>query len=194
MNPLGGKAMSAVQPARATLDDLYRTPEKAELIGGRIVRFMATGFKPNRVAGRIFRSLDDYSEATGRGMALTDNMGFAIPELPSGRESFSPDASYYDGPLPANPMRFIEGPPTLAVEVRSASDYGGAAEAEMADKRADYFAAGTPVVWDVDPLAECVHVYKASAPTQPITYRRGQVADAEPAVPGWRVPIDGIFG
>ena len=29
----------------------------------------------------------------------------------------------------------------------------------MAAKRADYFAAGTLVVWDVDPLAETVAVY-----------------------------------
>src|SRR5947209_930828 len=163
--------MSTIRQARATLDDLYRTPEKAELIGGRIVRFMATGRKPNRVAGRIFRSLDDYAAQTGRGEAYTDNIGFAIPELPSGRESFAPDASYYDGPLPADPMRFLEGPPTFAVEVRSENDYDAAAQAEMADKRADYFAAGTQVVWDVDPLAECIHVYRASAPNRPTTYR-----------------------
>src|SRR5436190_8274469 len=115
--------MSAVQQARATLDDLYRTPGKAELIGGRIVELMATGHRPNRVAGRIFRSLDDHADKFNRGVAYTDNMGFAIPELPSGRESFSPDASYYDGAMPANPMRFVEGPPTFAVEVRSENDY-----------------------------------------------------------------------
>jgi Uma2 family endonuclease len=185
--------MSAVRQARATLDDLYRTPEKAELIGGRIVRFMATGLKPNRVASRTFRSLDDFAAAAGRGIALTDNMGFAIPELPSGRESFAPNAAYYDGPVPANPMRFIEGPPTFAAEVRSENDYGAAAEAAMADKRADYFAAGTQAVWDVDPLAECIHVYKASDPQRPTTSRRGEVAEAEPAVPRWRVAVDEIF-
>jgi Uma2 family endonuclease len=185
--------MSTVRQTRATLDDLYRTPEKAELIGGRIVRFRATGRKPNRVAFRIARSLDDYAAQTGRGEAYTDNMGFAIPELPSGRESFSPDASYYDGPLPPNPMRFIEGPPAFAAEVRSENDYSPAAEAEMADKRADYFAAGTRVVWDVDPLAECIHVYTAADPSQPTTYGRGQTADAEPTVPGWRVAVDWIF-
>src|SRR5215475_2965757 len=106
--------MSAVQQARATLDDLYRTSEKAELIGGRIVRFMATGHKPSRVAFRIARSLDDYANQTGKGNAYADNIGFTVSELPSGRESFSPDASYYDGPLPADLMRFIEGPPTFA--------------------------------------------------------------------------------
>ena len=88
-------------------------------------------------------------------------MGFTVPELPSGRESFSPDASYYDGPFLAQAMRFIQGPPTLGVEVRSESDYTDAAEEEMAEKRDDYFQAGTLVVWDVDPIAECIHVYRA---------------------------------
>src|SRR5438067_6900377 len=171
--------MASVGQTRATLDDLLRTPGKAELIGGRIVRFMATGRKPNRVAFRIARSLDDHAAQTGRGEAYTDNMDFAIPELPSGRASFAPDASYYDGSLPANPMRFIEGPPTFAAEVRSEIDSDPAAKNEMADKRADYFAAGTKVVWDVDPVAECIQVYLASDPGQPTTYHRGQIADAE---------------
>jgi len=35
------------------------------------------------------------------------------------------------------------------VGVRSENDYGLAAEGELATKRADYFAAGTRVVWDV---------------------------------------------
>jgi Uma2 family endonuclease len=185
--------MHVVRQARATLDDLYQTPEKAELIGGRIVRFMATGRKPNRVAFRIARSLDDYATQTGKGEAYTDNIGFTVPELPSGRESFSPDASYYDGLLPADATRFIDGAPTFAAEVRSQNDYDATAQSEMADKRADYFAAGTQVVWDVDPVAECIHVYKASDPTQPLTYHRGQTADAEPALLGWRVAVYWIF-
>src|SRR5262245_50740618 len=111
--------MSHVGQARATLDDLSRTPGKAELIGGRIVPYMATGRIPNRVAGRIYRGLDDYATQRGKGEAYTDNMGFTVPELPSGRESFSPDASYYEGPFLADPMRFIEGAPTFAAEVRS---------------------------------------------------------------------------
>jgi Uma2 family endonuclease len=186
--------MSQVKQARATLADLYREPGKAELIGGRIVPIMPTGRKPNRVAFRIARSLDDYAQQTGVGEAYTDNMGFAVAPLPSGRESFSPDASYYVGPFPNNPMRFIQGAPRLGVEVRSENDYTESAENEMAEKRADYFAAGTEVVWDVDPVNECVHVYRKTEPTQPTTYRRGQAAEAEPAVPGWRMAVDQIFG
>ena len=63
----------------------------------------------------------------------------------------------------------------------------------MAAKRADYFIAGSEVVWDVDPVAETVAVYRRSAPNQPVIYRRGDIAEAEPAVPGWRLPVDEIF-
>jgi Uma2 family endonuclease len=178
---------------RATLEDLYREEGKAELIGGRIVRFMASGNLPSEVAGEIFVSLRSYAKSTGRGVARPDGIGYAIPELPSGRESFSPDASYYTGPLPANPMRFIEGAPTFAVEVRSENDYGPAAEAQIAAKRVDYFAAGAQVVWDVDPVGETVTAYRASDPRKPVVYRKGDTADAEPAVPGWRMSLNDIF-
>ena len=184
----------ATVTTRATLDDLLETDGKAELIGGRIVHFMASGFAPSRVALGIAVSLVGYEKSTKRGFAAADGMGFAVPELPSGRESFSPDAAYFDGPPPARRMRFVEGPPTLAVEVRSENDYGDAAEAEIAAKRADYFAAGTLVVWDVDPVAELIHVYRSTDPDHVSTYSRGQTAEAEPAVPGWRMAVDDIFG
>lgn len=185
--------MASVAHSKATLDDLYRTPQKAELIGGRIVLFMATGRKPGRIGGRVYRSLDDYANQTRVGEAFPDNVGYAFPILSSGRESFSPDASWHKGPFPKDPMRFIEGAPTFGVEVRSDNDYGPSAESELAEKRADYFQAGTLVGWDVDTLAECIHAYRADDPDHPVTFRRGQVADAEPAVPGWRVSVDWIF-
>src|SRR5205823_128129 len=100
------------------------------------------------------------------------------PELPSGRESFSPDASYYGGLLPADLMRFVDGPPTFAAEVRSDNDYGASAEEEMATKRRDYFTAGTLVVWDVDILAETVKCYSITATETPIRFQRGQIAEA----------------
>jgi Uma2 family endonuclease len=185
--------MSSVTRTAETLDDLYRVEGKAELINGRIVHQMPTGFLPGRVGARIFRSLDDHAETTGRGVALPDNVGFAVPELSSGRQSFSPDVAYYLGSLPANPMRFLEGPPSFAVEVRSENDYGAPAEAAMAAKRGDYFEAGTAVVWDVDPINEMVRKYSRDAPDHPAVFVRGQEADAEPALPGWRMGVDRIF-
>jgi Uma2 family endonuclease len=185
--------MSSATQAAATLDDLYGVEGKAELINGRIVHSKPTGFRPGRVGARIFRGLDDYAETTGRGVALPDNVGFAIPILSSGRQSFSPDAAYFLGQLPSNPMRFLSGPPTFAVEVRSENDYGDAAEAEMEAKRADYFEAGTAVVWDVDPVNEVIRKYRRDTPDRAEIFIRGQQAEAEPAVPGWRLAVDRIF-
>jgi len=185
--------MATVNRPRATPDDLMRTEGKAELIGGKVVRFMATGVRPNEVAGNIYVSLRGYAQRLGRGKVFTDNLGYIVPELPSGRESFSPGTSYYDGPLPHNLMRFVEGPPRFAAEVRSENDYSPAAEREMAAKRADYFAAGTQVVWDVDPVAETVDCYRADAPDTPVRFRKADTADAEPAVPGWRITGQEIF-
>ncbi len=185
--------MSSSAPVAATLDDLASVEGKAELINGRIVHFMPTGFRPGRVGGRIFRSLDDHAESTRRGVALPDNVGFAVPILSSGRESFAPDAAYALGALPSNPMRFLPGPPTFAVEVRSENDYSTAAEAEIEAKRADYFEAGTVVVWDVDPIKDVIRKYQRDSPDRTESFTRGQWADAEPAVPGWRVAVDWVF-
>jgi Uma2 family endonuclease len=91
-------------------------------------------------------------------------------------------------------MKFVQGAPVFAAEVRSEGDYGEAAERAMAAKRADYFAAGTLVVWDVDLLSEdVVRVYRAGHPTTPTLYRRGQDAEAEPALPGWSLRVDDLF-
>jgi Uma2 family endonuclease len=154
---------------------------------------MPTGHLPNRIAARIFRGLDNHAEAIGRGFAYTDNMGFAVPELSSGRQSFSPDASFYIGPLPGDEMGFVEGAPTLAVEVRSKGEYGASAEAALGVKRADYFEAGTLVVWDVDSRAGLIRAYRAVLPDVPLVFGPGQMAEAEPAVTGWRMAVDRIF-
>jgi Uma2 family endonuclease len=174
----------------ATIDDLRHVDRKAEIVGGDLVLMSATGGLPNFAGGEIFARLRDYARATKAGYALTDNAGFIV-DLPN-RRSFSPDVAFTTEPVLTG--AFIKGAPCFAVEVRSDGDYGAAAERAMAEKRADYFAAGTLVVWDVDVLDEqLVRVYRAGDPETPIVYRRGDVAVAEPALPGWSMPVDDLF-
>lgn len=176
----------------ATLEDLYHVPEngKAELVNGELVLMSPTGAKPGYAADEIFVSLRNYSKRTKVGRAVGDNKGFHV-NLPH-RTSFSPDAAFYIGPDPG--MKFFEGAPIFAVEVRSEGDYELRAERAMADKRRDYFAAGTLVVWDVDLLSnDVVSVYRADNPETPTIYRRGDLAEAEPALPGWTMPVDDLF-
>jgi Uma2 family endonuclease len=91
-------------------------------------------------------------------------------------------------------MKFHKGAPAFAVEFRSENDYGPAEERKMAAKRADCFAAGTQVVWDVDLMSEdVVRACRAEDPDHPTVYRRGDTAEAELAVPGWSMPVDDLF-
>jgi Uma2 family endonuclease len=135
-------------------------------------------------------SLLEFGDRTKSGYGLFGTVAYLV-DLPN-RSAFCPDAAFYTGP--ALTMKFPEGAPIFAVEVRNPWDYGDDYDAELRQKIADYFAAGTLVVWDVDLLGEdIVRVYRATDPMHPIAYRKGQTADAEPAVPGWSMPVDDIF-
>ena len=174
----------------ATIEDLYRVDGKAEIVNGEIVHMSPTGAAPSYAASEIFVSLREYAKRVKKGRAVTDNAAFHV-QLPN-RKSFSPDAAYHVGQWTG--MKFFEGAPTFAVEVRSEGDYGPAAERAMAAKRADYFAAGTLVVWDVDLLSDdVIKSYSANDPAESKVFRRGDIADAEPAVPGWSMPVDDLF-
>jgi Uma2 family endonuclease len=175
----------------ATVDDLYHVPEngKAELIDDGLVVMSPTGALPSRAGAAIYMSLLRHERTAGGGRAYPDNAAFIV-DLPR-RKSFSPDAAFHRST--ALSMKFVEGAPVFAAEVRSEGDYGPTAEEQMARKRADYFAAGTLVVWDVDLLSpNVVRVFRPDA-AEPTIHRRGGIADAEPAVPGWRMSVDELL-
>jgi Uma2 family endonuclease len=175
-----------------TVEDLYQFQGdgKAELVGGALVEFPPDGDGPNRAAGAIHVRLRKFETLAQAGRAYTGSAAFLV-HLPD-RQSFSPDVAFYVGPGFGG--RFLEGAPVFAVEVRSEGDYGERAEVRMAAKRADYFAAATRVVWDVDVLrGELIRAFRAAEPNNPILFRRGESADAEPALPGFRMPVDDIF-
>lgn len=174
----------------ATLEDLYQVDGKAELIDGEIKIMPPVGDEPSSASNAVASSLRVYMRTHGGGRAYGDSTGFLV-RLPH-RRSFSPDAAWYTGPRSG--MRFLPQAPAFAAEIRSENDYGPVAEEQMEAKRADYFAAGTLVVWDVDLQSpDVVRVYRADAPTTPTIYRRGETAEAEPAVPGWRMAVDELF-
>jgi Uma2 family endonuclease len=177
---------------RATIADLYNVEGPAELINGVIVHDLA-GERPSEVAENVVVSLRDYARRTKRGKAYPNGLGYVVSVLPSGRESFCPDGSYHTHPPGPNRMRFVEGAPDFGLEVRGENDHNAAAEQRRARKRADYFLAGTLVVWDVDVEAQLIRKFRSSDPAKPTVFRRGDIANAEPAVPGWRIAVDEVF-
>jgi len=177
---------------QATIEDLYHVHEdgKAEIVDGELVLMSPIGDLPSTAAFEIAVSLRAYARRTRIGRAYADNAAFIV-NLPN-RRSFSPDAAFYIGPRTGG--KFLEGAPIFAAEVRSEGDYGRRAEHTMASKRADYFAASTLVVWDVDVLRDqVVRCYRADDPDHPRVFQRGEVADAEPALAGWTMPVEDLF-
>lgn len=174
----------------ATVDDLYRTKLKAEIVEGQLIVIGPTVFGSAEAAWRIRESLYRHQKALGTGYVFGSRAAFIV-DLPH-RLSFCPDVSWYTGDPEA--AEFLLGAPVFAAEIRDPAEYGDEAERRMAAKRADYFAAGTQVVWDVDVLHErAIHVYRVNNPAEATVYRRGETADAEPAVPGWTFAVDDLL-
>lgn len=173
----------------ATIDDLRLTKLKAEIVDGQLVVIGPSGCLPGSAGGNITFSLDDHGRQHGGGHAFGSRVAYIV-DLPH-RRALCPDASWYTGPPWDD---FPLGAPVFAAEVRDRGDYTEEREREAAAKRADYFASGTRVVWDVDVLRErLIRVYRADDPERPTVYRRGEIAEAEPAVPGWRMPVEELF-
>ena len=171
-------------------EKLYRIRSKAEIVNGEIIEMPPTGFDPGRAGFRTTSKLMEYEKETKSGFAVPDNVAFKV-NLPN-RKSFSPDASFYFGK--SSGMKFLEGAPIFAVEVRSENDYGEKAEKAIAAKRTDYFAAGCEIVWDVDLLSkDVIKSFHKDSPNEPRIFQRGAIADAEPALPGWTMPVNELF-
>ena len=177
-------------PVEQLIQQLYQTEGKAEIINGEIIEMPPTGFEPGRAGFNVSLRLKEYERQTQTGVVVPDNVAFKV-NLPN-RKSFSPDASFHIGKKTG--MKFLEGAPVFAVEVRSENDYGKKAEAAIKQKRHDYFAAGTKVVWDVDLLSEdVIKSYTSENPDTPKIFRRGEIANAEPALPDWNMAVDELF-
>jgi Uma2 family endonuclease len=174
----------------ATLEDLWEFEGPAELINGEIVPLAGTQLGPGDAAFLIRLSLYHHARAIGGGRPISESVTFVF-QTPR-TQAFVPDVAWFTGE--AEKGEVVYGAPALAVEIRSSGDYGLTAERKMKLKRGHYFAGGTLVVWDVDVLREgWIRAYHAADPENPIVFTRGEVADAEPAVPGWRFEVDELF-
>ncbi len=115
----------------ATIEDLLKVDQKAEIVNGEIILMSPTGSLPGYAGDEIFSSLREYGKRLNFGRAVGDNKAFVV-NLPH-RKSFSPDAAFYLGIDPGR--KFYEGAPVFAAEVRPENDYGASAERQMVAKR-----------------------------------------------------------
>lgn len=82
---------------------------------------------------------------------------------------------------------FHEGAPDLAVEIVSPGDR----PAQVAAAVRDYLAAGTPLVWVVDPRVRSITVHQSAKRTR---LRDGDRLDGAEILPGLEIDVREIFG
>ncbi len=92
---------------------------------------------------------------------------------------------YPGGRVPTSPVPFVV--PDLAVEVLSPSN----TRREMERKRAEYFAAGTQLVWMVDTKNRTVAVY--TSPEKFVVLSESETLDGGTLLPGFTLSLKELF-
>ncbi len=91
-----------------------------------------------------------------------------------------------DGKFPRE-QRIADLYPDLAVEVLGSSN----TDEEMAEKRRDYFQAGTRLVWIIDPVKKSAEIY--TAVDQHRTIADDGVLTGDPVLPGLTISLLSVF-
>jgi Uma2 family endonuclease len=88
----------------------------------------------------------------------------------------------------ADREKYFEGAPDLAAEVVSPGDSGR----EVAEKVGDYLAAGTRLVWVIDPRRRTVTVHRPGA--DPQTLGPDDLLEGGDLLPGFALPVSRLVG
>ena len=160
--------MVTTQPAAPTAPaplltaaDLLALPDddyRYELVRGKLLRRPLPGLRHGRTVARVVSELGRFVDERQLGAVLAKS-GYHLEWGPDTVRA--PDVSFISAErLP--PDEFPHGYPTLApdlaVEVLSPSERPGMRR----EKMRDYFAAGTRLVWEVDPAQRTITVYRSA--------------------------------
>lgn len=172
-----------------TIDELPDIPDCYELVDGELIMMMSpAGWVHGHLVSTIVGILEAYVREKKLGMAFSEQTGFILTRNPDTVRA--PDAAYVREeriPNERSLTEYFPGAPDLAVEVLSPSNRAST----MKRKIAQYFAAGTRLVWVVDPMAKTITVH---APARdPVALCKGDALDGADVLPGFRYNISQLF-
>ncbi|HEX3128560.1 MAG TPA: Uma2 family endonuclease [Thermoanaerobaculia bacterium] len=172
-----------------TGEELARRPDlHCELVDGRVVPMPMTGHVHGTIEAKLGAKLVAYADRTGRGIAMTGEVGIYIrhdPDTVRGSDALFISHERY---ARRGPYTFLDVAPELVVEVYSPDDRPG----EAMKKIREYLAIGVDRVWYVDPRRRQVRIYRA--PEQMETLGLSDVLQDEEILPGFSLPLAELFG
>ncbi len=173
-----------------TAEELLRLPDdgsRYELVEGELKKMSPSGAEHSRIALVIGSSLLVHVTKHRLGTVYGADGGFVLKRGPDTMRA--PDVSFVSAERYVKTHQFFPGAPDLAVEVMSPNDLAS----EVSFKTSQYLRAGTRAVVVVDADKRIVYVHRASG-TDVITKIAEDVLEVDDIVPGWKMPLNEIFG
>ena len=181
----------ATSPAQEllTVEDLMRLPDDGlfyELDEGRLVCVPPSEYRSSEVAARVLIRLGTFVFDHNLGTVAGEQGGLLLARNPDIVRA--PDVSFvHRDRLAGRGRGFFPGAPDLAVEVLSPSDRYAA----VARKVSQYLAAGTRLVWLLDPETRTAAVHRPGR--EVIELGEDGVLDGEDIVPGFRPALTEVW-
>jgi len=189
--PRRSKAMSTTSTALMTAEELMNLPDdnlRHELINGELIIMPLPKAPHGRAVMRLGAPLTQFVLDRDLG-EVYDHSGYQLTVNPD--TVLGPDIAFISKQRlkeSGDPEGYWQGPPDLAVEVRSPGDRRG----KVNKKVSLWLGSGTRQVWIVEPKHRTVTVYRSE--TDATTFSGSDYLEAQDLFPGFRLSLDRIFG
>jgi Uma2 family endonuclease len=178
-------------PRYVTSNEFLTHPAAAgpsELVRGEVRVMTPASGAHGVIAGTIFAALNAFVDAHQLGVCFPDNTGFLLPGL--GDTVRSPDAAFVRaGQLPREGigLGWIPAAPDLVVEILSPTE----TPSDLEEKIRDYRAAGTRLIWVIDPIRRSVSIWSENAADR--WHSELDVLDGGDVLPGFTISVAKLF-
>ena len=183
--------MSTVDKANiTTAEQLLELPDDfgpCELVRGELIMMSPGGCSHGEVCDNLYPLLSLFVRKHRLGRTYSCETGFILE--PDERTVCAPDISFVcaDRLMKGRYEKFFPGPPDLAVEIRSPTDRSS----DISAKISMYLEVGVQAVWDIDPEAETVTVYRKDCPVKTLD-SGGELTEPD-LLPGFAIEVRDIF-
>jgi Uma2 family endonuclease len=176
-----------------TAEELLVMPDDGmlhELVKGELHTMPPPGDEHGDITFQLGLHLGQYVQAHRLGKVYAAETGFLLARAPDTVRAADVAFVRRDRLTPRQ-RGYRAIAPDLVAEVVSPSD----SAREVADKVRDWLAAGTQLVLVVEPARRTLTVHRLSAEGAPtsVVLSEGDTLDADPVVPGWRLPMRVLF-
>jgi Uma2 family endonuclease len=172
-------------------NDLLVLPEdtrRHELVAGLVVSEPPASFRHGDLAAEVFARLSEYVRQRDLGRVVSTETGFLLARDPDTVRA--PDVAFVSRSTieRAGVFRgYFPGAPDLAVEVLSPSER----PADVHAKIGDYLAAGSRIVWVIDPSSRQVRVHRSLL--KPSILEETATLEGDDVLPGFSVSVAALF-